>query len=74
MIVFQVPLNFDPVKEILKIMSGLYLNEEKDYSEENKVAMKAFTPPFFNHFSLSLKRKKMCDNESHEKDDRSSHS
>ena len=39
-------------------MSELYLNEEKDYSEENKVAMKAFTPPFINHFSLSLKRKK----------------
>ena len=31
MIVFQALLNYDPVKEILKI----YFNEESDYSEEN---------------------------------------
>ena len=31
MIVFQALLNYDPVKEILKI----YFNEEGDYSEEN---------------------------------------
>ena len=37
MIVLQVSLNLDPVKEILKIttMSHLYFNEESDYSEEN---------------------------------------
>ena len=29
---FQVPLNFDPVKEIL---THLYFNEETDYSVEN---------------------------------------
>ena len=36
MIVLQVSLNLDPVKEILKItaMSHLYFNEESDYSEE----------------------------------------
>ena len=36
MIVFQVSLNFDPVKEILSnAMSDLYFNEEGDYSREN---------------------------------------
>ena len=30
-------------------------NEESDYYSEE---MKTFTPPFFNHFSLSLNRKK----------------
>ena len=35
-------------------------NEESDCSEENTNddEMKAFTPPFLNHFSLSLNRKK----------------
>ena len=32
-----------------------------------QVKMKTFAPPFFNHFSLSLKRK-TCGNESHEKE------
>ena len=39
LIVFQVSLNFDPVKEILKIcqylISYLYFIEESDYSEES---------------------------------------
>ena len=29
-----------------------------------QVTMKTFTPQFFNHFSLSLNRKKNCGNES----------
>ena len=54
MIVFQVSLNLNPVKEILKIpMSDLYLNES-DCSEEN--TMKNFTLLFFNHFSVSLNK------------------
>ena len=38
-----------------------------------QVAMKTFAPPFFNHFSLSLNRKKTCDNESHEKETKHIH-
>ena len=34
MIVFQVSLNFDPVKDE-NTMSHLYFNEESDYSEGN---------------------------------------
>ena len=30
---------------------------------KGQVAMKTFAPPFFNHFSLSLSRKKNCGNE-----------
>ena len=33
-----------------------------------RVTIKTFAPPFFNHFSLNLNRKKTCDNESHEKE------
>ena len=36
MIVFQVSLNFDPVKKNTEnTMSHLHFNEENDYSEEN---------------------------------------
>ena len=45
MIVFQVSLNFNPEKEILKIrstMSDLYFNKESDYSEENVSANEDF--------------------------------
>ena len=59
MIVFQVPLSFNPAKEILKIQCNIM---------QVQVTMKAFAPPFFNHFSLSLYRKKICGNESHEKE------
>ena len=31
---------------------------KKDYPEENTVTVKAFAPPLFNHFSLSLNREK----------------
>ena len=44
-------------------MSGLYFNEESDYSEQNTCDNKVFcSTPFFNHFSLSdpeQKRKKL---------------
>ena len=33
-----------------------------------QATMKTFTPPLFNHLSLSLNRKKTCGNESHEKE------
>ena len=40
-------------------MSDMYFNEESDYSEANTyVTIKSFVPSFFNHFSLSLNRKK----------------
>ena len=35
--------------------------------------MKSFAPPFFNHFSLSLNRKKTCGNESYEKETKHIH-
>ena len=35
---------------------------------EIQVTMKTFGPPFFNHLSLSLNRKKKYVNESHEKE------
>ena len=35
--------------------------------------MKSFTLPFFNHFSLRLKRKKTCGNENHEKETKYNH-
>ena len=37
------------------------------------VTIKSFAPPFFNHFSLSLNRKKACGNESHEKETKDIH-
>ena len=46
MIVFQVSLNFDPVKEIIKSMSYLYFNKESDYSEGNTCDNEVFAPPF----------------------------
>ena len=62
MILFQVSLNLDPVKDNLvssvlgtrvsernteNTMSHLYFSEESDYSEENKkVTMNSFSPPF----------------------------
>ena len=41
MIVFQV-LNFDPVTEILRTMSFLYFDEDRDYSEENTYENEVF--------------------------------
>ena len=51
-------------------MSDLYFNYKIDFLRKIQAAMKSFTPPFFNHFSLSLNRKKTGDNDSHEKETR----
>ena len=64
MIVFQVSLNFHPVKEILKIRF-IILMEKVIILKKIHVTIKSFAPPFFNHFSLSLNSKKTCGSESH---------
>ena len=64
MIVFQVSLNFDPVKGILKIQCQICFNAKSDYSEENEHFLLLL---FLIHFSLSLNIKKTCGNDSHEK-------
>ena len=52
-------LNFDSVKEILKILCQIYVLMKKVIIlRKIQVTMKTFAPPFFNHFSLSLNRKK----------------
>ena len=57
--VFQVLLNFDPANEILKIRSQIYVLMKKVIIlKKIQATMKTFTAPFFNHFSLSLNRKK----------------
>ena len=59
MIVLQVSLNLDPVKEILKIRCQIYILMKKVIIlRQIHVTMKSFYPPFFSHFSLSLNRKK----------------
>ena len=55
MIVYQVSLNFDPVKEILRIRCQVYVLVKKVIIlRKIHVAIKSFTPPFFNCFSFSL--------------------
>ena len=57
--VFQVSINFDPVEEILKRQCQIYILMEKVIVLMNiHMTMKSFDPPFFNHFRLSLDRKK----------------
>ena len=56
MVVFQVSLNFDPVKEILKIRCHININEESDYSEEIHVIVKSFAAPF----SIIRKKRLSC--------------
>ena len=60
MIFFQVPLNFDPVKEILKIQCQISVLMKKVIIDDRKIdaTIKSFAPPFFSHFNLSLNRKK----------------
>ena len=59
MIILQVPLNFDPVKEILKIRCQIYILMEKVIIlRKIHVTIKSFAPPFFIHLNLSLTRKK----------------
>ena len=56
--VFQVSLNFDSAKEILKIWCQIYiLMKQMIILSKIHATMKTYVPPFFNHFSLSLNRK-----------------
>ena len=69
MIFFQVSLNFNPAKEILKMRCQIYILMKKVIIlRKIQATMKTFAPPFLNNFSLSLKRKKTCGNESYEKE------
>ena len=56
MIVFQVSLNFDPAKEILRI--DLYFNKEVDYSEENASDNKDFCSTIREPFKFEPEKKK----------------
>ena len=58
MIVFQVSLDFDPVKEILKTMSNLYFNEESDYSEKNTCHNKVFRSTILRTFQFEPEQEK----------------
>ena len=59
MIILQVSLNFDPVKEILKIRCQIYILMEKVIIlRKIHVTIKSFAPPLFSHLNLSLNRKK----------------
>ena len=66
MIVFQASLNFEPLKEILKIQCQIYILIMKVIIlRKIQAALKTFTPPFFSHLAWT---EKTCDNESHEKE------
>ena len=59
MIVFQVSLNFNSVKEILKkAMSYLYFNEESDYSEENTSENEDLCSTILQSFQFVSRQKK----------------
>ena len=56
---FQVPLNFDPVKQILEIRCQIYnLMNKVTILRKILVTMKTFAPPFFKQFSLTMNGKK----------------
>ena len=74
MIVFQVLLNFDPVNEVLKIRSPIYINGESGYSEENTSDNEGFRSTIFQPFQFEPEQKKRCGNESHEKETKHIHS
>ena len=62
MIVFQVSLNFDSVKEILKkAMPYLYFNEESDYSEENTSENEDLCSTILQSFQFVSRQKKTCE-------------
>ena len=74
MIDFQVSLDFDPVKEKLKIRCRVYILMKKVMIlRKIKVVMKTVTPPLPNHFSLSLNRKKMYVSENHARETKHIH-
>ena len=59
MIIFQVLLNFDQVKVILKIRCQIYILMTKTIIlRKIQVQTKAFAPSSFNRFCLTLNRKK----------------
>ena len=59
MILLKISLNFDPVKEILKMKCHIYILIKKMIILwKIQMKMKTFAPPFFIHFSLSLNNKK----------------
>ena len=64
MIVFQISLNFDAAKEILKI----HFNEEGNYSEEITSNNEDFRSTILQSFQFEPEQKKTCSNESHEKE------
>ena len=50
MILFQVSLNFDPVKKNTQnMMSHLHFNEQNDYSEENNWKNEVFRSTILHH-------------------------
>ena len=67
MIVFQISLNFDPAKEMLKLR---YFTEESDYSEKNTSENTSGLSLHHSStiYKLSLNKKKTCGNESHERE------
>ena len=59
MIDFQVSLNFDPAKEILKIRCNIFILMKKvTILRKVQATINSFASPFFDHFSFSLNRKK----------------
>ena len=60
MFVFQVSLNFDPVKEILKIRCQIYILMMKVIIlKKIQVTMKTFAPPFFQPFQFEQQKKRV---------------
>ena len=58
MIVFQVSLYFDPVKEILKIRCNIYIfNEGSNYSEESTCDDELFRPTILQPFQFEPEQK-----------------
>ena len=71
LIVYQISLNLDPVTE--NTMSDLYFNEECGYSEENTCDNEVFHSSILQPFQFEPEQKKMCGNESHEKENKYFH-
>ena len=51
-------LNFDPVKEILKIWCQIYFNEKSDFSEENTSDNENFHSTILHPFHFEPEQKK----------------
>ena len=61
MIILQVPLNFDPVKEILKIRCQIYILMEKVIILR-KMHIKVFRSTILHPFEFEPDQKKKCGN------------